>query len=420
MKRCLAPAILFLSLLCGSLAYAEHHGATPDSLAPAELIVERGRILEQLGAAAYHAAGQRGKGVKVAVLDTGFRGYRAHLGKSLPAQVLARSFRKDGNLEARDSEHGILCGEVIHAIAPEAELLFANWETEQPETFLAAVKWAKEQGARVVSCSVIMPSWSDCEGGGPVHRALSALVGGGQDKSDVLLFAAAGNTAQRHWSGLYQDDGKGRHLWTTEVIDNAVTPWGGERVSVEVCWRGEARYEVSVTDETLGRAAGDTSTAAGRALVRFTPEDGHSYSLRLRRVEGRAGEFHLVVLGGTLRHASARGSIPFPGDGPEVIAVGAVDAEGKRQAYSSCGPNSESPKPDLVAAVPFPSAWRTRAFSGTSAAAPQAAALAALLWGRNPDWTAAGVRQALVKAAKQLKDGHSVETGFGQVRLPAK
>ena len=31
-------------------------------------------------------------------------------------------------------------------------------------------------------------------------------------------------------------------------------------------------------------------------------------------------------------------------------------------------------KPDLVATVPFPSGWRTRPFSGTSAAAPQALA----------------------------------------------
>jgi subtilisin family serine protease len=120
-----------------------------------------------------------------------------------------------------------------------------------------------------------------------------------------------------------------------------------------------------------------------------------------------------------LQYASPRGSIPFPGDGPEVVAVGAVDPDGHRLAYSSCGPNSDRPKPDFVAPVPFPSLWRPRAFSGTSAAAPQAAALAALLIARHPDWSALQVRKSLEASAEDLgPPGHDWETGFGRVHLP--
>src|SRR5689334_15159005 len=61
--------------------------------------------LTRLGATGWHAAGYRGKGVKVAVLDSGFRGYQDQLGKSLPEGVAVRSARKDGNLEAKDSQH---------------------------------------------------------------------------------------------------------------------------------------------------------------------------------------------------------------------------------------------------------------------------------------------------------------------------
>src|SRR5262249_2852706 len=64
---------------------------------------------DRAGVGPWHAAAHRGQGVKVAILDTGFRGYRAHLGGALPDRVTARSFRKDGNLEARNSQHGILC-----------------------------------------------------------------------------------------------------------------------------------------------------------------------------------------------------------------------------------------------------------------------------------------------------------------------
>src|SRR5262245_56965621 len=74
-------------------------------------VSERLPCLARLGADHWHAAGFRGQGVKVAILDSGFRGYRAFLGKGLPTHVTARSFRNDGNLEAKDSRHGILCGE---------------------------------------------------------------------------------------------------------------------------------------------------------------------------------------------------------------------------------------------------------------------------------------------------------------------
>src|SRR5262249_29115873 len=149
--------------------------------------------------------------------------------------------------------------------------------------------------------------------------------------------------------------------------------------SVEVCWQAECAYELQVTDREKQTEVGH-SLVRGRtghacAVVKFLPEAAHTYQVRLRRAGGKPGAFHLVSLGASLDRSPARGSIPFPGDGPEVIAVGAVDADGKRLTYSSCGPNSRQPKPDLVAAVPFPSVSRPKPFSGTSAAAPQAAAL---------------------------------------------
>src|SRR5262249_9759519 len=151
--------------------------ALPAVSAAPPTAVARVEHLEQLGVDRWHAAGCRGQGVKIAILDSGFRGYRDYLGQSLPSKVAVRSFRHDGHLEAKDSQHGILCGEVIHALAPDAELLFANWEPEQPERFLDAVRWACEQGATLISCSVIMPTWSDGEGGGLVHERMARILG---------------------------------------------------------------------------------------------------------------------------------------------------------------------------------------------------------------------------------------------------
>jgi hypothetical protein len=372
--------------------------------------------------------GFRGQGAKIAILDSGFRGYREFLGKGLPVQVAVQSFRKDGNLEARDSQHGILCGEVIHAVAPEAELLLANWEPDDPNSFLKAVCWAKALGAHIFSCSLIMPNWSDGEGGGQVHDALARLIGPGQGSRDLLFFASAGNTALRHWTGPFQPNEQGLHQWGPGRTINLLRPWGLERVAVEMYGPTKVPCELQVLEESTGALIGRTAWQAdivehwGQAVVRFDPRPERNYLVRLLcpRMAGESQDkFHLVALGGNLEDYSQGGSIPFPGDGARVVAVGAVDHSGKRLGYSSCGPNSRRPKPDFVGLVPFPSFFRQRPFAGTSAAAPQAAALAALWWSRNPDWTPSQIRAALEGAALDLcAPGHDCETGYGLIRLP--
>jgi subtilisin family serine protease len=391
--------------------------------APAGL---RSQHLARLGADRWHKDGYRGRGVKVALLDAGFRGYRASLGTVLPAQVTTRSFRADGNLEARDSQHGVLCAEVVHALAPDAELLLANWDSDRPEQFLEALRWARAQGARVASCSIIMPSWSDGEGHGAVNEAVARLAGTGREAGDLLCFASAGNTAQRHWCGPFCADETGLHAWRAGTTENGLKPWGSERVAVELYGPAGVPYMVLVQDATTGALVGQAQahpllagSEAASAVVRFLPQRQHHYEIQVRCLRPTTARFHLVVLGGGLEHATCQGSICCPADGPGVLAVGAVDVTGKRLFYSSCGPNSPRPKPDLVAEVPFPSLCRERPFAGTSAAAPQAAAVAALWWSRHPDWNAAQVRAAMLAAAFDLgPPGHDWETGYGRITLP--
>src|SRR5262245_60680091 len=118
-------AVLGLAL---PTALPRHGGDTAEQAAPvpwepaaasADVARDRARLLDRLGVDRWHAAGARGQGVKVAVIDSGFRGWRTFLGRALPGHVLARSFRLDSVLESRDSQHGILCGEVIHTLAPD-------------------------------------------------------------------------------------------------------------------------------------------------------------------------------------------------------------------------------------------------------------------------------------------------------------
>src|SRR5258708_5160253 len=106
--------------------------STPESVTPAYADPLQARLqhLARLGADRWHAAGYRGRGVKIAILDTGFRGYRAYLGRGLAGQVTVQSFRTGGKLEAKDSQHAILCGEGVRALAPDAAGLPGQLETD--------------------------------------------------------------------------------------------------------------------------------------------------------------------------------------------------------------------------------------------------------------------------------------------------
>ena len=380
-----------------------------------------------------------GRGITVAILDSGFRGYREHLGKELPTSVKAKSFRTDGNLEAKDSSHGTVCAEIIHAVAPDANLVFANWEPDQPGSFLQAAKWAREQGATILCCSIVMPGWSDGLGGGEAHRELERLLG------DSLFFASAGNLAERHWSGAFQERGRvsapwtgiaisrgayatplhgsgALHEWQTGRTENVVNPWGGQPVSVELTSRDATTYRILLID-SLGKSVAMEQPLAGRGLngsaVRFMPKIGETYRVQVELVSERGGEFRLLVLGGELEIATANGCMVFPGDGKNVVAVGAVSAEGERIRYSSTGSTGARVKPDCVAPVPFVSAIRRAPFGGTSAAAPQAAGLAALMWSRDPQTKSAAIREMLWKNCTDLGiPGPDAETGYGMIRLP--
>jgi subtilisin family serine protease len=402
--------------------------------------------LTLLGVDRWQLRGYRGQGIKIAVLDTGFRGYRDYLGKTLPAGVQTRCFRDDGDFEGKNSQHGVLCAEVLHALAPEAELLLATWEPDRSERFLEAVRWAKEAGARIISCSVLMPSWSDGDGGGDFHEKLRRILQGSTSSvrgtflyeerlnggfesrphvngsTDILFFACAGNTAQRHWTGKFQAGAGGFHEWQPGQTINHLRPWGRDRVSVELYGHAAIQYEIAVRDENqeiVSRSKPESVANGSSIAARFMPESQSTYQVQIRLKKGTPGSFHLVVLGGSLSTVTSQGSVACPADGSEVIAVGAVTPSGRRLDYSSCGLGAPLLKPDFVAPVPFPTTIRPQAFTGTSAAAPQAAALAAVLWSRHPQWTAENVRALLTKSARDVgPPGPDCETGYGMIALP--
>src|SRR5262249_30987171 len=156
-----------------------------------------------------------------------------------------------------------------------------------------------------ISCSVVTPNWSDGEGGGVIHQALAQILGSANQPGAMLCFASAGNTIDRHWSGPFHDAGDGFHEWKTRQRDNRLTPWGSDQVSVELYSKPGADYDLYVYDGDTGKEAGHTHTSShegdrSSAVVRFLPQGGHSYQVRVRGGHGSVETFHLTSMNSSI------------------------------------------------------------------------------------------------------------------------
>ena len=110
--------------------------------------------------------------------------------------------------------------------------------------------------------------------------------------------------------------------------------------------------------------------------------------------------------------------IGVPADAPGLIAVGAVDFEGKRASFSSFGPTPDGRiKPDLMApgeevVTSGGLGVQLGLSSGTSLASPMLVGALAALWSAYPGKTASEILDAVFASSDQA-DGPDNERGYG-------
>jgi len=160
--------------------------------------------LEAIGASDWQAAGYTGKGVKIGVLDMGFKGYKDLLGTELPASVTVQSFIEGVEADQAETEHGTAVAEIIHDIAPDAELYLAAFQTGVEMS--QAADWLVSQQVDIISESV---SWIYGPTDATSYQAqvLESVVANG-----VFWANSSGNYATTHYRGTFTDeDGNGYH-----------------------------------------------------------------------------------------------------------------------------------------------------------------------------------------------------------------
>ncbi len=385
---------------------------------------QEGEGVRVIGARAWHEAGYTGEGVRIGVLDLGFAGYRTLLGQDLPSSVRLETFGWYDDEEA----HGTACAEIVHEMAPGADLLLA-WYDGSDAAMGEAVTWLVDQDVDIISHSagsVLSPR----DGTGWDAGLVDETVARG-----VLWVNSAGNEADVHFRGIFNDaDGDGYHDFQPGVSTLPISVRTYVRIYLtwEESWASPTQdFELHVLDRD-GDVIASSEDAQNGGLgqqpaewVVLETNESVVYAAMYACDVDRAVTFDIFAIGPGAEIAGAvpEYSVNSPGDALGALTVGAVGWDDDRLAiYSSQGPTTdERLKPEISGPTGVTGiTYGRRGFDGTSASAPHVAGAAALMWQAYPEMTREGITDHLLREAVDLGPaGPDTGYGHGRLRLPA-
>jgi hypothetical protein len=419
-----------------------------------------------LAAAARGLFGVTGAGIKVGVLSDSvdYLASAQASGQLSPVTVLPGQSGKPATGE------GTAMLEIIHDLAPGAQLYFATGEGGEAN-FAQNILNLRQSGCDILVDDLGYPDESPFQDG-VIAQAVNTVAGGG-----ALYFSAAGNSgnfdsgASGTWEGDFLDGGavsfpeKAKIHSFGLVNYNTVVAGGSQTISssaprADLFWSdplgGSANdYDLFVLDPTGRTVLRSSTTTQDGAQDPYESVSTLNPGERIVIVKssGAPRFLHLSTSGGQLTVATPGAIAGHPG-AANAFAVAAVDAataypspftgrpanpvetfssDGPRHVFFNAGGAAITPgnfsssggaiqqKPDVAAADDVSTSVPGFAsFSGTSAAAPHAAAIAALLESYNPNLTPAQLRALLTTTALDtMALGVNRDAGFGIVMATA-
>ncbi len=390
-----------------------------------------------------HQKGVRGAGVKIGIIDFGFTGYRALQERgALPEPVAVKAFGADGGWDRIDhgSEHGTACVEIIHAMAPEAQIYIASIGNgagrASVDEIAQAADWLADQHVHIISFS---GGGHDGPHNGTAldDKLVEKMVGQG-----ILWVNAAGNEGYFHWSSNEPRLNADGYVLANGKPYIELRPTSDGPLDVLINWDDWGANPLAPTPSQdfdayltlLDLAAGTATIVADSA----NPQDGKGRPREyVSAPKARRGEVYGLFIKGAhvtkpvklhvyvdsqnakLDPVSAVGSIGIPATSPMAIAVGAVDAgDGKLAAYSSQGPtDDERAKPEVSApaGIRMYSPKYKEGFFGTSAACPHVSGFAALVkemkGSLSPQEMSRAIEAATTPLAENRGAGHGMIDG---------
>ncbi len=430
-----------------------------------------GEGVEITGAIDFHVAGYTGAGVKVAVIDSGFKDLREAQNRGqIPYNIITYDFFIDDEDVESEYLHGTACAEIIHDMAPQAELhlLKVTDEVDIHE----ALDYCIKNDIDIISLSLGTFGSGPGDGTGYLDELFDDARASG-----ILVVASAGNYASysmngyyygAHWEGVFTDlyDDDCVHEFTQgdpESFYNAIAAfpdWDDDgnpetnEVTILMRWDdwpvADTDYDMYLFDYHTGErvassnAIQDGSQPPFEMIVRDLQggeDDVNYYALMVTKKNRETPEKQLeIYLGGTSIFvpiapsdsaiSTSSSSIGEPADAESVLAVGAINYmywyTGPQEGFRSQGPtnawagSSERIKPDISGPDGVTtSAYGTSPFFGTSAAAPHVAGSAALILCMYPDLDPDELQSYIESNAIDMgEEGKDNIYGLGTLNVP--
>lgn len=377
----------------------------------------------RIGAVDWQNAGITGKGVRVGVLDLGFDNYKQLLGVDLPANVTVRSFITGKEADQAGTPHGTAVAEIIHDIAPDAELFFAAYETDVEER--EAVEWLISQGVRIISHSA-GSIYGPMDGSTDEALWVDSIVDNG-----VLWVNSAGNTGYTHYRAAFTDsDGDGYHEFSPG--DEMMGFFADGQAVLVVNWddwkNGTEDLDLYIFDPNGEELASSTNVQDGpgddaaEGIVYVFPDTRTYYVAFYGKNITRPVVMDFFLRSGEIEYFTPEHSVTTPGDSRRALTVGAVNwSDDVLEDYSSRGPTNDNRlKPELAAPAGISSAAFGETWVGTSASTPHVSGAAALILQAFPNYTPDQVAEFLKSRALDLGGGGPDNSfGFGRLSLGA-
>lgn len=377
----------------------------------------------------WHAGGITGRGVKVGVLDLGFAGHERLLGSDLPASVTTATFGNPAQFGVQ--VHGAAVAEIVHEMAPEAELFLAYFDGS-PVTMAEAVDWLLSQQVDIISNSTSISGISPMDGSGFIAGLADKAYAAG-----VLWVSAAGNRADEHYRGVFSDaNGDTLHDFAPGSSGLPFSMKAGTVTNLILTWNdwavADQDYDLILYDSSGNLLAKSENFQGGQPgqtpmeVIGYRFTAAGTYLLAIQNREGRArgdATLDLFVYNGDVpaQFRVGEGSLGTPADAHGALAVGAVNwSSNALEIYSSQGPTSDGRiKPDLVGPSAVKNAsYAPSIFDGTSAATPHVSGAAALLLQANPTFGPDELMSQLKSRAVPLgQSSPSNQFGVGRLSL---
>ena len=392
------------------------------------------------GARVWHSAGYRGQGVKVGVIDQGFRGFSGLQGTELPSSVQARCYGSlvTSNLLsdcAAQSSHGTAVSEVLYETAPGASYYISRVYSKG--TVRLAVNWMVSQGVDVIITSTLWLWDGPGNGTSPYTDSPLNSVSTGVSGGSVFTIAA-GNGGQATWFGSFSDpDSDGELDFVTGDECNSVSLSANERFVAQLRWQGTWRgatrdLDLYLLDTSMNIVASSEGDQSGRSgdnpieWISYTPSSSGKYCLSIEHESGALPSWVQLqaFTGETLERTTESHGLGNPAETKRsgALAVGASPWFNTNAYFvsSSRGPLPDRTiKPDIMGVSGIDTAVYGTTVYGTSFAAPHIAGLAALVKQRFPSKSPSSIASYLKTNAQSRGRKPNNNYGHGFAKLPA-